>query len=129
MKKILPYFIFVCLFSFNALSYENLSIKKSTLESSILYTIDLRITKDIGNKSDFLIDINYSNIREDGAIIQVYYSNAYGKAQWVPFPFSSNIYIMPNSLLLPINRWVEQGMKIDGSWWVRIVMLIPNTKV
>ena len=129
MKKILPYFIVVCLFSFNTLGYENLSIKKSTLESSILYTIDLRITKDIGNKSDFLIDINYSNIREDGAIMQVYYSNAYGKAQWVSFPFSSNIYIMPNSLLLPINRWVEQGMKIDGSWWVRIVMLIPNTKV
>ena len=130
MKKVCSCLIFLSFFNFQlqAYEYENFSIKKTDLDSLFMYTIDLRITKDIAGESDYLIDLNYSNIREEGTIMQTFYSNALGKAQWVPFPFSSNIYIMPNSLLLPISRWVEQGMKTDGTWWVRIVMLIPNTQ-
>ena len=130
MKKFFSYLLLVCFFSFqlHGYEYENFSIKKTDLGSSLMYTIDLRITEEVGSKSDYLIDVNYSNIREEGTIMQTFYSNALGKAQWVPFPFSSNIYIMPNSLLLPISRWMEQGMKTDGTWWVRIVMLIPNTQ-
>ena len=130
MKKFFSYFLLVFFFSFQLLGYkyENFSIKKTDLGSSLMYTIDLRITEEVGSESDYLIDLNYSNIREEGTIMQTFYSNAFGKAQWAPFPFSSNIYIMPNSLLLPISRWIEQGMKTDGTWWVRIVMLIPNTQ-
>ena len=130
MKKFFSYLLLVCFSSFQLLGYEyeNFSIKKTNLGSSFMYTMDLRITEDIASESDYLIDLNYSNIREDGTIMQVYYSNALGKAQWVPFPFSSNIYIMPNSLLLPIGRWIEQGMKTNGTWWVRIVMLIPHSE-
>ncbi len=127
MKKFFSYLIFIYFLSFHLLAYEyeNFSVKKNDLGSSFMYTIDLRITEDVGRESDYLVDLNYSNIREDGAIMQVFYSNALGKAQWVPFPFPSNIYVMPNSLLLPIGRWTEHGMKTDGTWWVRIVMLIP----
>ena len=83
MKKFYSCLIFLCHFNFQlqAYEYENFSVKKTDLGSSFIYTIDLRITEDIASKSDYLIDLNYSNIREDGTIMQVYYSNALGKAQ------------------------------------------------
>jgi len=31
--------------------------------------------------------------------------------------------LMPNSLYLPIDKWLESGVKANGSWWVRIVIL------
>ena len=129
MKKLFfSCLILIYFFSFQLLGYEyeNFSIKKTDLGSSFMYTIDLRITEEMASKSDYIVDLNYPNIREDGTIMQVFYSNAFGKAQWVPFPFSSNIYIMPNNLLLPIGQWVEHGMKTNGTWWIRIVMMIPK---
>ena len=129
MKKLFfSCLILIYFFSFQLLGYEyeNFSIKKTDLGSSFMYTIDLRITEEMASKSDYIVDLNYPNIREDGTIMQVFYSNAFGKAQWVPLPFSSNIYIMPNNLLLPIGQWVEHGMKTNGTWWIRIVMMIPK---
>ena len=55
--------------------------------------------------------------------MNVYYSNAVGRAQWTDFPSPTNIYLMPSSILVPIKRWIKNGMKTNGTWWVRIVLL------
>ncbi len=103
--------------------YEDLSITKKGVGNSCLYTFDVRITEKLASEEDLILDHNYDNIRSDGVIMQVYYSNVLGKAQWTQFPFPNNIYLMPGSILLPIQRWLEHGMKSDGSWWVRVVLL------
>ena len=86
-------------------------------------TIDINITERIAAQNDLIIDYNYGDIRNSGIIMNVYYSNAVGKAQWTEFPSPSNIYLMPNSVLFPIKRWIENGMQTNGKWWVRVVML------
>ena len=86
-------------------------------------TIDINITKKLAEQNDLIIDYNYEDIRTNGVIMNVYYSNAVGKAQWTEFPSPSNIYLMPNSILLPLKRWIKNGMQTNGKWWVRVVML------
>ncbi len=112
----------------HSFDYKDFSISKKDIGESYIYTADLRITDKIVEEGDFIVDFEYSHIRHDGLIMQVYYSNAMGKAQWSQFPFPNGIYIMPSSLLLPIGEWIEHGMKSDGSWWVRIVMLVPKNE-
>ena len=111
------------LFSYASIKYEDLSISHKDVGSSCLSTIDVRITEDLAKQSDFLVDYNYSNIRKDGVLMSVYYSNILGKSQWVDFPSPHGIYLMPTSIYLPIKEWIKKGVKADGSWWVRIVIL------
>lgn len=106
--------------------YDDFSISKKDMGQSHLYTIDLRITDKIASEADFIVDFDYDHIRRVGIIMQAYYSNLLGKSQWLQFPFPNGIFIMPSNLLLPIADWLKHGMKSDGSWWVRIVMLVPN---
>ena len=55
--------------------------------------------------------------------MNVYYSNAIGRAQWTDFSSPTNIYLMPSSFFVSVNRWIKNGMKTNGIWWVRIVLL------
>lgn len=125
MKKPLSLLILLTLTlnSYAVMTYEDLSVTHKSVGSSCLSTIDVRITEELGKESDLLVDYDYSNIRKDGVLMNVYYSNILGKAQWVDFPSPHGIYLMPNSLYLPIDRWLESGVKTNGSWWVRIVIL------
>ncbi len=102
---------------------KDINISNQRLSSSCLTTIDIRITERLAQKKDLIINYDYGKIRREGILMNVYYSNAVGKAQWTDFPSPTNIYIMPSSILVPINRWIQNGMKTNGSWWVRIVLL------
>ena len=82
-------------------------------------TIDIRI-KPEGNQTVF--DIPYANLRHAGAIIQIYYSSGvFGKSQWYFMPDAKGLVIMPNSILLPIDEWVEDGFPIYS--FIRVVIL------
>lgn len=88
-----------------------------------LTTIDIKITERLAEQSDLIIDYDYGKIRKEGVLMNVYYSNVAARAQWTDFPSPSNIYLMPSSIFIPIGRWVQNGMKTDGTWWARIVLL------
>lgn len=128
MKKL---FILITLLTYlpfvNAeMKYNDISVShKDVGGSACLSTIDVRITDELAKEPDYLIDYDYSNIRKDGVLMNVYYSNVLGKAQWVDFPSPHGIYLMPTSIYLPIEKWINKGVKTDGSWWVRIVLLNP----
>jgi hypothetical protein len=107
------------------MQYEDFSISHKSIGSSCMSTIDLRITEEIGKQSDYLIDYDYGNIRKDGVLMSVYYSNLLAKAQWNDFPSPHGIILMPTNLYLPIDKWIESGVKANGSWWIRIVILNP----
>lgn len=89
-----------------------------------IFTLDVRIIEEHKGQEDIVIEIPYSNLRYSGAILQVYYNLAVGKAQWLPFPSTRGIYIMPDSLLLPIGSWIESGLTIGT--FVRIVLLTTS---
>ena len=99
------------------------SISNESLSNSCLTTIDINITENLAQKDDLIIDYDYGKIRREGVFMNVYYSNAIGKAQWTDFPSPTNIYLMPSSILVPLKRWIKNGMQTDGTWWVRIVLL------
>ncbi len=128
MKKLLTLLIPLtfALNSYAVMTYDDLSVSHKSVGSSCLSTIDVKITEELGKKDDLLVDYDYSNIRKDGVLMNVYYSNIMGKAQWVDFPSPHGIYLMPNSLYLPIDKWIKSGVKANGSWWVRIVILNPR---
>ena len=102
---------------------KDISISNESLSNSCLTTIDINITENLALKDDLIIDYDYGKIRREGVFMNVYYSNAIGRAQWTDFPSPTNIYLMPSSILVPINRWIKNGMKTNGTWWVRIVLL------
>jgi hypothetical protein len=82
-------------------------------------TIDIRIKESHGDEE--LIDIPYSNLRHAGAIIQIYYTvGVWGKAQWYPIPSMNGVVVMSNSLMLPIGKWVKQGL-LPGTF-IRVVI-------
>ena len=133
MKKLL-FLLTLSTFTLNAyaaMTYEDLSITHKNVGSSCLSTIDVRITEELGKESDLLVDYDYSNIRKDGILMNVYYSNILGKSQWNDFPSPHGIVLMPTSLYLPIDKWLKDGVQANGMWWIRIVMLnlqsCPNT--
>ena len=60
-------------------------------------------------------------VRASGAILQIYYNSAVGKAQWIPFPHYQGVLIMPNNLLLPVKAWIKGGLPIGA--FVRVVLI------
>ena len=89
---------------------------------SRILTIDLRLKPEHAKEEEVFIDIPYDNLRHSGAIFQLYYSGAMGKAQWVTFPDNGDIYIQPNSLMLPVAKWMKQGLR-EGQF-IRVVMIV-----
>jgi len=124
---LLPIFLLMSNISYAYMNYKDLSISHKDVGSSCMSTIDIRITKELGEKADYLVDYDYSNIRKDGVLMNVYYSNILGKSQWIDFPSPHNIYLMPTSIYLPIEGWLKNGVVADGSWWIRIVILNPKS--
>ena len=104
-------------------SNQDVTVSNSDLSNGCLTTIDVNLTKNLAKNDDLIVDYDYGEIRREGVIMNVYYSNILGRSQWTDFPSPSNIYLMPNSVLLPISRWIKDGMQTDGMWWVRVVLL------
>ena len=81
-------------------------------------TIDIKIKAE-GNALNY--DIPYSNLRYRGAIIQIYINGAFGKDQWVAMPFLRGVFLMSNSIHLPIDEWVEDGFPVGK--YIRVVII------
>jgi len=92
-----------------------------TQERKIL-TIDLKIKPEHANEKEVFIDVPYASLRHSGAIIQLYYNSVAGKSQWVTFPDTGGIYIHPNSLMLPVAKWMKQGLPVGK--FIRVVMIV-----
>ena len=101
----------------NGYDYEDYCVHKASAGNII--TIDVRV-KEVENLTVF--DIPYDGIRHEGILMQVYYNpGPFGKSQWFLLPYTKGIALMPNSLKLPINQWVSEGLSVGG--WVRVVIL------
>lgn len=89
-----------------------------------MITIDLMIKEEHARQDSIILEIPYGNIRRSGVVMQLYYNSVAGKAQWVKFPDLdlSGIYLQPDSILLPVQSWIEQGLQPGQI--VRIVLLI-----
>ena len=102
--------------------YEDFCVYES--KTGNLTTIDIRV-KPEGNQEVF--NIPYSSLRHAGAIIQIYYSSAvFGKSQWMLIPDSRSVYIHPNSISLPINEWVKDGL--SPGVFIRVVILTHEAR-
>jgi len=101
----------------NGYDYEDYCFHISSAGS--LITIDVRVKE---GENQTVFDIPYDGIRHEGILIQVYYNpGPFGKSQWFLLPYTKGIALMPNSITLPINQWVSEGLTIGG--WVRVVIL------
>ena len=97
--------------------YEDYCVHKAT--SGNIITIDVRVKE---GENQTVFDIPYDGIRHEGILIQVYYNpGPFGKSQWFLLPYTKGIALMPNSITLPINQWVSEGLTVGG--WVRAVIL------
>ena len=124
MKKLIPLFflIFVNYVS-AAFVYEDYSVSTESIGGNgCITTVDFQMTDELIKEEDLIIDYANQTIRQQGMTIQVFYSNAgLGKSQWTPMSTYSGIYIMPSSILLPVGRWVQNGM--EKNWWIRVVIV------
>ena len=97
--------------------YKDYCVHKAS--ASNIITIDVRVKE---GENQTVFDIPYDGIRHEGILIQVYYNpGPFGKSQWFLLPYTKGIALMPNSITLPINQWVSEGLTIGG--WVRVVIL------
>ena len=97
--------------------YEDYCVHK--VSAGNIITIDVRVKE---GENQTVFDIPYSGIRHSGILIQVYYNaGPFGKSQWFLLPYTKGIMLMPNSITLPINQWISEGLTVGG--WIRIVIL------
>ena len=95
-------------------------MRKAMYEAEVgnITTIDIKIKAE-GNALNY--DIPYSNLRYRGAIVQIYINGAFGKDQWVAMPFLRGVFLMSNSIHLPIDEWVEDGFPVGK--YIRVVII------
>ena len=90
-----------------------------------IYTYDLTITSEhmkLSKDDDFIFDIPYSSIRKEGVIVQLYYSvGLVGSAQWYTLQDTNGVVLQPNSIMIPLGRWISNGLQ-EG-YKIRIVIL------
>ena len=127
IKKLLQLTI-ASLFYFNqgfAQNSENISVTHESIGGLCFTTIDIITTEEWLEKEEDLVDLShYPNIRSQGFIMDMFYSNAgYGKALWTEMD-TRGIYVNPpGSIYLPVATWAESGM--GSNWYLRITMLNP----
>ena len=97
--------------------YEDFCVYESKVGN--LITIDIRVPpKD--NQEVFTIP--YGHLRYGGVIVQIYYSSmVFGKSQWMLIPDYKGVYIHPNSISLPIDKWIQDGLSSGA--FIRVVIL------
>lgn len=87
-----------------------------------IFTLDILLTEADLEEEEFIVDIPYPNLRYAGAILQIYYSGPLGKSQWIPIPNYTGVYLMPDELLLPVRRWIKNGLELNTH--IRITLLL-----
>ena len=100
--------------------YDDRCIYQSKIGNII--TIDIKVKEE---DNELIYDIPYHNLRYAGAIVQIYISGAFGKSQWFAMPFLRGVIIMPGSIHLPIDEWVEDGFPVDN--YLRVVILTSES--
>jgi hypothetical protein len=89
-----------------------------------IITIDLKIKENYANEESVSVILPYNNLRYSGAIVQLYYNGVAGKSQWVTFPNPGGVYLMPGAIMLPVQKWIERGLKPGKI--IRIVEMIGS---
>ena len=104
---------------------ENITFKNEQVGEMCFTTIDIDVTEEWLEKKFELIEFNsYPNIRRDGFIMDMFYSNAgFGKSQWTEMD-TRGLYIQsPGTVYMEPYRYGESGMQ--PGWLVRITILNP----
>ena len=104
---------------------ENITFKNEQVGEMCFTTIDINVTEDWLKKEYELIEFNsYPNIRRQGFLMDMFYSNAgMGKSQWTEMD-TRGIYIMsPGTLYMEPLRYAESGMK--PGWLLRVSIMNP----
>ncbi len=99
--------------------FADLCVHETTVGRII--TIDLKIKEAHRQQDAVSVDIPYANIRRSGVVMQLYYNSAAGKAQWLPFTNIRGIILHPNSISLPVQKWMERGLAPGRL--IRVVLL------
>ena len=124
MRKFFLTFLFLSLSVFSETS-ENIEFKNEQIGDMCFTTIDISVTEDWLKKEYELIEFNsYPNIRRQGFLMDMFYSNAgMGKSQWTEMD-TRGIYIMsPGTLYMEPLRYAESGMK--PGWLLRVSIMNP----
>jgi len=103
----------------------NINIVNDSVGELCFTTITINTTDEWLSNENELIEFNsYPNIRYQGFIMDMFYSNAgFGLSQWTEMT-TRGIYMMsPGSLYLPLSRWKKDGMK--SGWNLRISVIYP----
>ncbi len=127
MKRLLSILLLVCYSTGYAQNSENISVTHESIGGLCFTTIDITTTDEWLKKEEDLVDLShYPNIRSQGFIMDMFYSNAgIGKALWTEME-TRGIYVnSPGSIYLPIAKWTESGM--GSNWYLRITMLNPSS--
>ena len=104
---------------------ENITFKNEQVGEMCFTTIDINVTEDWLKKEYELIEFNsYPNIRRQGFLMDMFYSNAgMGKSQWTEMD-TRGIYIMsPGTLYMEPLRYAKSGMK--PGWLLRVSIMNP----
>ena len=123
MKKTLLIFLIFSL-SVSAEVSKNITFKNDQVGEMCFTTVDITVTQEWLNKKFELIQFNsYPNIRTQGFLIDMFYSNAFGKSQWTEMD-TRGVYIQsPGTIYLEPYRYAESGMQ--PGWLLRISILNP----
>ena len=127
MKRLLSILLLVCYSTGYAQNSENISVTHESIGGLCFTTIDITTTDEWLKKEEDLVDLShYPNIRSQGFIMDMFYSNAgIGKALWTEME-TRGIYVnSPGSIYLPVAKWAESGM--GSNWYLRITMLNPSS--
>ena len=87
-----------------------------------IMTFDVKVKAEHAKEGDISVEIPYDNIRSSGVVLQIYYSGVAGKSQWFVMPRTSGVALFPGSILLPIGKWMQNGLK--PGHFVRVVLMV-----
>lgn len=98
----------------------NSKVINKPIGEGCITTLDIAVNE-MTAKDSFVFDYDYS-VRTQGIQMSVYYSGVTGNTQWFDFPSPTKIILMPKSIHIPINSWVDDGLPVDAGKIVRIVL-------
>ena len=104
---------------------QNITIRNDRVGGIFFTTIDIRVTEEWLKKDYEIIDFDtYTNIRTQGCVIDMFYSNAgMGKSQWAEMD-TRGIYIhSPGSIYMEPAKYAKNG--VEPGWLLRISLMYP----
>jgi len=100
-------------------------INSSVHTNTTFRTYDIKIIDEYltySKEESLMLEIPYSHIRNDGVITQLYYSvGIVGSAQWYVLQDTNGIVFHPNSISLPMGKWIDSGLR--AGYIIRLVIM------